>query len=364
MREAQTSDLIGLDRSIRKAKELLSETPDATIDVRVGAQHEAILFTRIEFEELIEPEVLRAVELTATTFRSANVHSPNDLRTIYLTGGSSQIPLVHRHLQNLARVVAPDDLKTVVAQGAIFAERVARRMPQPHLPRPAIAAPELRAGPGHPPYVDVPQPEPPAHNWNGPLPPPQAPHAQANRKRTGVIITLSIVAALLVCLLVGAVAVFLVWRNVSGDRTTAQQAPRSLPAAATTSTTTATTATVPAYPTAAPMDRDSINRAFASYMNGLRDQNMPEFRAATCPRLRPTLLGFYLDGQHLVSRWTMLPYDVPSSSGTDNVVTVQATVAYRDANGIPAGNSPIPGMLSATTAPTTSVAGSTTRTER
>ncbi|MHA4854540.1 Hsp70 family protein [Rhodococcus sp. MSC1_016] len=110
-----------LDDSIRRAKELLSEAPSATITVTGGGHTEKFQITREEFEELITPAVEKAVTLTRATLADAHVTDPTGLHALYLTGGSSRIPIVQDHLKALGPIATLDDPKTVVAQGAIAA---------------------------------------------------------------------------------------------------------------------------------------------------------------------------------------------------------------------------------------------------
>lgn len=130
-------DRRALDESIRQAKELLSETPSAGIDVRVGEHHERLSLTRREFEEIIAPDVARAVQLTRGTLELAGIRGPGRLQAIYLTGGSSRIPLIHTQLQAFAPVATLDDPKTVVARGALACV-YARNRPAPPSGPPTI----------------------------------------------------------------------------------------------------------------------------------------------------------------------------------------------------------------------------------
>ena len=111
----------GLDDSIRRAKELLSEAPSATITVSGPGVRQTLQITRDEFEEMIEPVLDRAIALTRATLLDAHVGSPRELVALYLTGGTSRIPMVHRKLAQLGPVATLDDPKTVVAQGALSA---------------------------------------------------------------------------------------------------------------------------------------------------------------------------------------------------------------------------------------------------
>ncbi|EME15346.1 Hsp70 family protein [Rhodococcus triatomae] len=108
-----------LDESIRQAKELLSEAPSATIAVSGNGERETLHLTRGEFEELTAPVLDRAVTLARETLRDAGISAPDELAALYLTGGTSRIPLVHERLRELGPVATLDDPKTVVAQGAL-----------------------------------------------------------------------------------------------------------------------------------------------------------------------------------------------------------------------------------------------------
>jgi hypothetical protein len=104
-----------------------------------------LLLTRTEFESLIERDVARAVTLAYDTLQAAGVPA-GQLKAIYLTGGSSRVPLVHRQLHALGPVATLDDPKTVVAKGALLAaaaERDARI--RPHPPRPIAETPETHS---------------------------------------------------------------------------------------------------------------------------------------------------------------------------------------------------------------------------
>lgn len=108
-----------LEESIRSAKELLSETAAATILVTGGGETERFQLTRAEFEQIIAPALAKAVELTKATLIDA------PLTALYLTGGSSRIPIVQETLKQFGKVATLDDPKTVVAQGALAARLIA-----------------------------------------------------------------------------------------------------------------------------------------------------------------------------------------------------------------------------------------------
>ncbi|WP_032376730.1 Hsp70 family protein [Rhodococcoides fascians] len=110
-----------LEDSIRRAKELLSSTPSASVTVAGNGQQETLYITRDEFDELIADDVERAVQLTRQTLVDAGIAVGNRLSALYLTGGSSRVPIVHDRLAALGPIATLDDPKTVVAQGALIA---------------------------------------------------------------------------------------------------------------------------------------------------------------------------------------------------------------------------------------------------
>lgn len=141
-REAPVNVLRALEDSIRRAKELLSEAPSATITVAAPGQQETLSLTRDEFDNLIAAEIDRAVSLTQATLADAGV-TGGDLKALYLTGGSSRIPLVHQRLAALGPIATLDDPKTVVARGALIATQAQAPAPtsQPATPPPTTPAP-------------------------------------------------------------------------------------------------------------------------------------------------------------------------------------------------------------------------------
>ena len=171
--EANLSTKRAVDDNIRRAKELLSESPRAVINIS-GGGHEAILeLTRGEFEQLIATNVDSVVDLTRRTLARAG--AGGDVQ-IYLTGGSSRVPLVQQRLGELGTVATLDNPKTVVALGALEAlvaeSDPAGSAPAP-LPIPPVVGvplskpvpPEVTAGPPMPP---VGPPPPTAPGWGTP----------------------------------------------------------------------------------------------------------------------------------------------------------------------------------------------------
>lgn len=119
--------LRGLDESIQRAKELLSATMSATItvaDSRTDHRH-SLLLERSVFETIIAPEIDRAVLLARNTLADSGLTGPAALSALYLTGGSSRIPLVQNRVRELGPLATLDDPKTVVVQGALVAAQTA-----------------------------------------------------------------------------------------------------------------------------------------------------------------------------------------------------------------------------------------------
>lgn len=139
--------LMLMDR-IREAKETLSGLSAASIAVP-GRNRDVILtLTRSEFERLIAADITEAVALVRRVFGGTGV--PDRL---YLTGGSSLIPLVHAELGKIAPVGALGDPQTVVSQGALQAPITMQR-PVDAVPPPVPPGPP---GPPTPPGPPMPQ---------------------------------------------------------------------------------------------------------------------------------------------------------------------------------------------------------------
>ncbi|WP_229568810.1 Hsp70 family protein [Rhodococcus sp. RDE2] len=109
-----------IDEQIRAAKEHLSEAPSATVTLDTGTGRHTATITRGEFDEVIGPDLDRAIALARATLTDAGITGPEDLTAVYLTGGSARIPLVHTRVGELGPVATLDDPKTVVAHGALL----------------------------------------------------------------------------------------------------------------------------------------------------------------------------------------------------------------------------------------------------
>ncbi|GAB3072566.1 Hsp70 family protein [Corynebacterium aquatimens] len=119
--EAPLTERHALEDSIRRAKELLSEASSASIRIDAGGETARLQLTREEFEEIITPAINRAVELTRDALEGAGIVCPDQLKALYLTGGTSRVPMVQEALKDLGPLATLDDPKTVVAQGAVSA---------------------------------------------------------------------------------------------------------------------------------------------------------------------------------------------------------------------------------------------------
>ncbi|WIM67258.1 Hsp70 family protein [Corynebacterium breve] len=108
-----------LQMSIRRAKEMLSETSSATIEVSTPEGEEHILITRSEFNDLIQGVCDRSRELMAAALQEAG--APAQSTPIFMTGGSSRIPHMQNELAHVGYVMTLDDPKTVVCRGALRA---------------------------------------------------------------------------------------------------------------------------------------------------------------------------------------------------------------------------------------------------
>jgi len=136
-----------LNDRIREAKEALSEAASAAIAVSGSAGRQVLQLTRDEFEGLIAPDITRAVRLAKRVLDLANKRRPSPhTPTIYLTGGSSHIPLVHTELGQLAPLGTLGDPKTVVAQGALYRPASTRDHDTGEAPADAGAAAPMPAG--------------------------------------------------------------------------------------------------------------------------------------------------------------------------------------------------------------------------
>jgi actin-like ATPase involved in cell morphogenesis len=211
-----------LREDVRAAKEALSSHPQT--DLPLPEPFDDVMVTRAELESLIRPNLVRSVELLASTIRTTGM-TPDRLVGIYLVGGSSRIPLIATLISEQLRVVPTslDQPETAVALGAQHMSAEGARLRTQDLnstlaearaeipaegrtvamaspPRPATpvaVAPPRHTGPvGMPPQpVAAPMRQPgPAVQPVGYFPPPPMPPKRGNKKP--LIIGLVIVVAL------------------------------------------------------------------------------------------------------------------------------------------------------------------------
>ena len=119
--------MVELKRAAEKAKKILSSTHTATIyipgelkdgdgdliDVEMN-------LSRSEFEQLIEPEIKRSIEIVKTALKNAHL-TKDEIDSVLLVGGSSTIPMVRQALVDFFgenKVLANIDPMRCVAQGA------------------------------------------------------------------------------------------------------------------------------------------------------------------------------------------------------------------------------------------------------
>ncbi len=246
-----------LREQIREAKHALSDYQSAPVMVIVGEFSTQLIITTAEFEAMIKGQIDTAVELAGRTISAAGDgrDGMESLRHLFLTGGSSLIPLVQREFQQLTggKVGTIDDPKQVTSLGALSAPDllptgagvpVGPPRSQPTPPAfPAFPA----TPPGFPPLDTVPIPTPVGPDatkvgWpqsadeqpTSPLPTtptiPTRPPGERKKKSRTVWIT---IAALLALLLIGgsgvAVAMYLRGQNPEpgpGSSTPATPTPR------------------------------------------------------------------------------------------------------------------------------------------
>ena len=86
-------------------------------------------FTRDELEKLIGDEINRTVEITLHTIQAAKDKGVENIARIVLAGGSSNIPLVKKTLEECLQsqdIIFSDDVSTLISRGAtILAKRYA-----------------------------------------------------------------------------------------------------------------------------------------------------------------------------------------------------------------------------------------------
>jgi len=112
-------------RAVEEAKQTLSEEPFAKIEEEFIAEkdglplHLKVEVSRSQYEDLIEPLLLKTLQCVDETLSDAKLHA-NQIDKVILVGGASRTPLVHRLLEEQLEqpVHAEIDPDLCVAMGA------------------------------------------------------------------------------------------------------------------------------------------------------------------------------------------------------------------------------------------------------
>lgn len=109
-----------LRREARAAKESLSLAGTHDVVLPEVCERASLRLTRDELERLVEPDVRRSVDILLETVSAAGL-GPGAIDAVYLTGGSSRMPIVGRLLAEVFGAVPAtrDDPKAVVVLGAL-----------------------------------------------------------------------------------------------------------------------------------------------------------------------------------------------------------------------------------------------------
>ncbi|WP_160663907.1 Hsp70 family protein [Pseudarthrobacter sp. ATCC 49987] len=120
--ERSSADKAALKDQVREAKHALSFHGAAPIGVRSGGHEWVCTVTRAEFEQLIDGQIGRAVELVQRVIQEA-LPSSQQLHRVYLTGGSSHIPALQARLGEILpmKLGLMGDPKQITSVGALEA---------------------------------------------------------------------------------------------------------------------------------------------------------------------------------------------------------------------------------------------------
>jgi molecular chaperone DnaK len=127
-----------LMETVRKSKESLSRRPHTTIVIPGLPDDDRglVMLTRDDFNELIKGHVVAAADLTRRTMAKAGAPADGSV-LVYLTGGTSSVPLVQHEIGHIGNIERLHDPKTVVARGALLTPVISRRdLPPPPPPPP------------------------------------------------------------------------------------------------------------------------------------------------------------------------------------------------------------------------------------
>lgn len=274
-----------LNDRIRDAKEALSEASSAAIVVAASADTQVLQLTRDEFDELIGPDIGRAAELTKRVMAEADERAPSKRTpTIYLTGGSSHIPLVHSRLAELGPLGVLGDPKTVVVQGALSAAQASpapAAPPAPPAPQPqGQVFPAMSANPGAMALsTSQPLPTMAGSAGSGPVPVQQPPTAGPS-----IPVKTWAFAGVAVAAILAAVVAVLVFTGVFSNKAGPAPTPIASPSSSTTASATSPTssASSPTSPTSSALP-----------VNDVRLLNLlpAGYTSSSCTPVRPRVAG-------------------------------------------------------------------------
>ena len=184
-----------LAADVRDGKEALSRHPQ--VDIALPPPFADLHLTRVEFEELIRPNLSRSIDLMRRTIAEAGL-TPDRLAGVYLVGGSSRVPLVARLIQQGLGVTPTtlDQPETSVVTGALQLAGVAA--PGPVAPGTGVPVRVAGPPPGRRPAVRLPAPRLPTSPR-----PPRPPSTPDRRGRRCAVLLAGAVTAVLVAVPVG-----------------------------------------------------------------------------------------------------------------------------------------------------------------
>jgi len=82
----------------KQAKEVLSGTDEATIDLEIKGRKQSITVTRAKFDELVSPLVKRTIRACRRALKDASVEA-EDVLEVVMVGGSTRVPLVREEVK-------------------------------------------------------------------------------------------------------------------------------------------------------------------------------------------------------------------------------------------------------------------------
>ncbi|MFC7595902.1 Hsp70 family protein [Terrabacter sp. GCM10028922] len=249
---------------ITKAKHALSHHASAPVLVTVAGERAVVTLTAAEFEAMIGPSVARAVEATRRLLAGAPVDH------LFLTGGSSLIPLVQREFQAVSggRVGTLGDPKEVTSLGALLAPVASAAATPVTPPPPAPQPPTSRLEQGPAPAAPAPGPVHAGADAALAEATTRATDAAVPPRRRNAVRVASIVGALLLAVVLGSL-----WVGGRDGTPTAGRSSSSSDGAGDTRTSTSETTTTSTSTTADPpfdcSDLDAAECALARSQENL-----------------------------------------------------------------------------------------------